>query len=180
MLFDYKTCKERFGSHYLIGKAIGEKRLFKMDVGVYSDTGTESEIEVLQAKYPRAIVSFESAYFYYDMTDYVPDRYCLVTGNHVHPIRDERIRQCFVPEEVLDVGKTVLDYDGARIRTYDLERLLIETARMKGRMPTDAYKEVIAFYRANRDRLDASKLPEYLELFSHRDRIMGIIDTEVY
>ena len=151
-----------------------------MDAGVYSDTGEESEIEVLLARYPRAVVSFESAYYYYDMTDYVPEKYALVTGNHSRLIQDDRIRQFFVPEDVLDIGKTELDYDGAKIRIYDLERLLIETARMKNRMPNDQYKEVVEFYRRERDKLDASKLPEYLERFPHRDRIMGIIDEEVY
>lgn len=115
MLIDYKSCRERFGSPYQIEKAVRDGRLFKMEARVYSDTGEESEIEVLLARYPRA-----------------------------------------------------------------LERLLIETARMKNRMPSDQYKEVIGFYRRERDKLDASKFPEYLERFPHRDRIMGIIDVEVY
>ena len=180
MLFNYKNCRESYGSPYQIEKAIREGRLFKMETGVYSDTGKEGEIEVLQERYPAAIVSFESAYFYYDMTDYIPEKYVFVTGNHARLIADDRIRQCFVPEDVLEVGKTVIDYDGAKSRIYDLERLLIETARMKNRMPNDQYKEIIAFYRRERDNLDASKFPEYLERFPHRDRIMGIIDEEVY
>ena len=180
MLIDYKSCRERFGSPYQIEKAVRDGRLFKMDAGVYSDTGEESEIEVLLARYPRAVVSFESAYYYYDMTDYIPEKYALVTGNHSRLIQDDRIRQYFVPDDVLDIGKTELDYDGAKIRIYDFERLLIETARMKNRMPNDQYKEVVEFYRRERDKLDASKFPEYLERFPHRDRIMGIIDEEVY
>lgn len=180
MLFDYKSCKKRYGSPYQIEKATKEGRLFKMEKGVYSDTGKEGEIEVLQVRYPTAIVSFESAYYYYDMTDWIPEQYTFVTGNHAHLITDDRIRQFFVPEEVLEIGKTEIDYDGAKIRIYDLERLLIETARMKNRMPTDQYKEVIEFYRREREKLAAWKFTEYLARFPHRDRIMGIIDEEVY
>lgn len=180
MLLDFVTCKARFGSPYQIDKAIRDGRLFKMDVGVYSDDGTESEIEVVLKKYPRAIVSFDSAYFYYDMTDYIPDRYTLTIGNHARRIQDERIKNFFVPEEVLEVGVTTFDYDGAKIRIYDKERLLIDTARMKGRLPSDLYKEVVNGYRACRDSLDAAKFPLYLENFPHRDRIMRIIDEEVY
>ena len=180
MLMDYKTCFGRFGSAYRIEKAIRDGRLFKMDVGVYSDSGSESEIAVLLAKYPQAVVSFESAYFYYDMTDYIPERYSLVTGNHVHSIRDERVKQYFVPESQLEVGKTELEYEGDKIRIYDLERLLIETVRMKNRMPSDQYKEVIGWYRGKTGELDGAALSEYLTLFPHRERIMSIIDTEVY
>ena len=180
MLLNFKECKVRFGSPYQIGKALKDGRLFKMGKGVYSESGDESEIEVLQAKYRNAVVSFDSAYFYYDMTDYVPEKYTLTIPDHARPIRDDRIKLFFVPENVLMVGVTSIDYNGSKIRIYDKERLLIDTARMKGRMPADQYKEVINNYRRIRDELDGSKFPEYLELFPHRDRIMQIIDMEVF
>ena len=49
MLLNYNECKMRFGSAYQIEKALKEGCLFKMDKGVYSESGDESEIEVLQA-----------------------------------------------------------------------------------------------------------------------------------
>jgi predicted transcriptional regulator of viral defense system len=170
----------RFGSAYQIEKALRDGRLFKMEKGVYSESGNESEIEVLQAKYPNTVVSFDSAYFYYDMTDYVPEKYTLTIPDHARPIHDIRIKLPFVPERVLLVGVTTFDYNDSKIRIYDKERLLIDTARMKGRMPPDLYKEVVNHYRQIKDELDGSKFPEYLELFPHRERIMQIIDTEVF
>ena len=41
--------------------------MFKMAPGVYSESGEESEIEVLQARYPKSVLSLDSAYYYYDM-----------------------------------------------------------------------------------------------------------------
>ena len=180
MLLNYKSCRESYGSPYQIEKAIREGRLFKMETGVYSDTGKESEIEVLQERYPAAIVSFESAYFYYDMTDYVPEKYALVTGNHSRLIQDDRIRQYYIPAEVLKVGMVVRNCNGERIRTYDLERLVIETARMKCSLPSDLYKEVISAFRKRTDEIIPAKIGEYLERFPKRDRIERIIDEEVF
>ena len=180
MLLNYNKCKTRFGTSYQIEKALRDGRLFKMDKGVYSESGDESDIEVLQAKYPNTVASFDSAYFYYDMTDYVPEKYTLTIPDHARPIKDSRIKLSFVPENVFAVGMTFHDYNGSRIRIYDKERLLIDTARMKGRMPPDLYKEVVNHYRQIKDELDGSKIPEYLELFPHRDRIMQVIDTEVF
>lgn len=180
MLLNFSTCKTQFGSPYQIDKAVREGRLFKMTSGVYSDTGEESEIEVIQAQYPNAIVSFDSAYFYYDMTDYIPDRYTLTIANHARRIADERVRVFYVPEDALEVGATMLDYEGSHIRIYDKERLLIDTVRMKNRLHSDQYKEVINYYRSFREELDAEKLTSYLVAFPHRDRIMGVIDEEVY
>ena len=45
---------------------------FKMGVWVYSDTGKENELQIVQWRHPRAVLTFESAYFYYDLTDEIP------------------------------------------------------------------------------------------------------------
>ena len=180
VLMNFKECRAKFGSPYQIEKALGEGRLFKMAAGIYSETGDESEIEVLQAKYSNTVVSFDSAYFYYDMTDFIPEKYTLTVSNHARMPKDNRIRLFFVPENVLSVGLTTIDYNSSTIRIYDKERVLIDTVRMKGRMPPDQYKEVINYFRRCRDELDGSKFPEYLELFPHRERIMRTIDAEVF
>ena len=180
MLLTYSICKERFGSPYQIEKAVREGHLFKMAPGVYSETGSESEIEVLQARYPKSVLSMDSAYFYYDMTDEVPERYTLVTANNAMRIPDASVRQLYVAADALMVGATTLDCDGESLRIYDLERLLIETARMKNLMASDLYKEIVLWYRANLEKLDSSKIGEYAEVFPHKDRIVSIIDEEVF
>ena len=47
-------------------------------------------------------------------------------------------------------------------------------------MPADLYKEIVLWYRANLERLDSSKIGEYAVAFPHKDRIMSVIDSEVY
>ena len=89
----YKTCLEQFGSPYQIDKAIADGRLFKMVPGVYSDSGSESEIEVLQCRYPESVVTLGTAYYYYDLTDVVPETYDFLTARNARRIQDERIRQ---------------------------------------------------------------------------------------
>ena len=178
-LMGYKTCLERFGSPYQIDKAIADGRLFKMIPGVYSDSGSESEIEVLQCRYPESVVTLGTAYYYYDLTDVVPETYDFLTARNARRIRDERIRQYYIPAEMLKVGMVVRTFNGEHIRTYDLERLVIETARMKCSLPPDLYKEVILAFRKRSDEIVPSKIVEYLDRFPKRDRIERIIDEEV-
>ena len=104
MLLRFSDCKERFGSPYQIEKAVREGRLFKMAPGVYSESGEESEIEVLQARYPKSVLSLDSAYYYYDMTDEVPEQYVLVTADNAPRISDPTVRQLYVPAGALMVG----------------------------------------------------------------------------
>lgn len=179
-LYSFKSCQERLGSPYQIGKALADGRLHKMDKGVYSDTGSETELEVLQFKYPDSVVTLGTAYYFYDMTDVVPDEYDFVTARSDGRIRDERIRQYYVPAEVLKVGMVTVDFNGEKIRTYDLERLLIETARMKSALPSDLYKDVILEFRKRAESMYPAKIGEYLVGFPKRDLIERIIDEEVF
>ena len=73
VLRSFVECKKKFGSPYQIDKAIANGRLWKMGVGVYSDTGEENELEIVQWKHPNAVMTLDSAYFYHDLTDSVPD-----------------------------------------------------------------------------------------------------------
>ena len=178
-LMGYKSCAEHFGSPYQIEKAIADGRLFKMMPGVYSDSGSESEIEVLQYRYPESVVTLGTAYYYYDLTDVIPETYDFLTARNARRINDERIRQYYIPAEVLKVGMVVRTFNGEHIRTYDLERLVIETARMKCALPSDLYKEVVLAFRGRADEIVPSKIEEYLDGFPKRERIERIINDEV-
>ena len=63
MLFHYKDCRKKFGSPYRIDKAVREGLLFKLEEGVYSDTGEEDELEIIQWRYPKGVMTLESAFF---------------------------------------------------------------------------------------------------------------------
>lgn len=179
-LMGYKACARRFGSPYQIEKAVRDGRLFKMAPGVYSEGGSESEIEVLQYRYPESVVTLGTAYYYYDLTDVIPETYDFLTARNARRIHDERIRQYYIPAEALKVGMVVRNFNGEHVRTYDLERLVIETARMKSSLPPDLYKEVILAFRRRSDEIAPSKIVEYLDLFPKKDRIERTIDEEVF
>lgn len=179
-LCNYKNCLQRFGSAYRIEKAISDGLLHRMDKGVYSDTGKESELEVLQFRYPDSVITLGTAYYFYDLTDIVPDEYDFVTSRSDGRIKDDRIHQYYVPSEVLKTGMVISEFHSEKLRIYDLERLLIETARMKNLLPFDLYKEVILEFRKLTDLMYPAKIGEYLIGFPKRDMIERIIDEEVF
>ena len=73
-----------------------------------------------------------------------------------------------------------MEYAGAKIVVYDLERMLIELMRYRGKLPYDYYKEVVGSFRSNMDRLYPAKVDEYLELFPRREAISRQLDLEVF
>ncbi len=180
MLYTFTECRKKFGSPYQIEKAIREKRLFKMGVGEYSDTGEENELEIIQWRYPQAILTLESAYFYYDLTDSIPDAYYVATDRKARAILDPLIKQFYMPKGTFELGRTTIEFYGTSVRIYDLERLLIETARMKTKLSADLYKEVILRFRKRTESLSTNKLSTYLQHFPKRDALEKIIYEEVF
>ena len=180
MYFSYKDCRQRFGSAYQIDKAIEKGLIKKVELGVYSDSEHVSELEVIQFKYPKAILTLNSAYFYHDLTDVIPDMYHLATRSNAMAIPDSRIKQYYVPSEIHSIGITEIEYCGDKVRTYNLERLLIETARMKSKLPPELYKEVILSFRAKGNSLSMGKIGQYLPHFPKRNMIERILYEEVF
>ena len=180
MYLDYSDCRRLFGSPYQIGKALADGRLRKIESGVYSNGGRVSELETVQFKYPKGILAFESAYFYHDLTDTIPEVYHIATPANSSALKDPRVRQYYFPSAIHSVGVTEIDYCGDRVRTYDLERLLIDTARMKSKLPSDLYKEVILAFRSRTSSLSEEKIGAYLHLFPKRNMIERILYEEVF
>ena len=180
MLHTFVECKRKYGSPYQIGKAIAEGRLWKLGTGVYSDTGDENELEIVQWRHPNAVMTLDSAYFYHDLTDVVPDFYYMATDHAARPISDPVVKQCYLPVGTAGIGVATIDYCGDKVRTFDLERLLIETARLKGKLAPDLYKEVVLSFRRRSSELEAYKIADYLAHFARRDAIERIIYEEVF
>ena len=73
-------CLAEYGSHYRIRELVRSGKLYKVEPGVYSDKPRNGELEVLLAKYPRAVVTLGSAFHYYNLSDEIPECYHLATG----------------------------------------------------------------------------------------------------
>ena len=181
MILSIQECLERYGSYYAISKEVASGGLFKIERGIYSDSKEYVPGEgIVRKKYPNAVFTMESAFFYHRLTDVVPDTYSLATPVRTTAISDRRIKQYFVPEGTLEIGKTKMDVAGVTIAVYDLERMLIELMRYRRKLPYDYYKEVLGNYRSNLDRLYSAKLDDYLAAFPRRDSISRFLDLEVF
>lgn len=137
-------------------------------------------MEVLSKKYPKAIITGESAYYYHNLTDVIPDRLYLATNRTAVRINNNKIKQISVSDNLFELGKETLLYEGANINIYDKERLLIDLARNKNQIGYDLYKEIISNYRKQVHLLYTQKLEEYIQYFVNGDKIFEIIQDDVF
>lgn len=180
MIYNYKEIIEIYKNDYNLKKAINKKEIYKLEKGIYSSKKIVSPLIIYSKKYPNAVITMDSAFYYYNLTDVIPNKVYLATDRNSDKINNSKIIQSFVSKSILNEGKVTLEEDGEKINIYDRERLLIELIRKKKQIPFDYYKEIISNYRAIADELDMYKIEEYLSLFKNDLNLSNILQMEVF
>jgi len=176
----YKLCLEKWHTDYMIKQAIKNGELYQIEKGIYSDQEHVSELAVVTTKYPDAIITMDTAFYYHGLTDVIPDKYYIATSESSRKLRDSRIIQMFVNDDILEDGVIQMQRRDAHFRIYDKERMLVELLRFKNKLPYDYYKEILRNYRNMVYELDIERLQEYAAKFPRSKMISEALDKEVF
>lgn len=179
MLFSYTECTEKYKTDYSIKKAIRNGELFRIESGIYSDKESVSELAVIAKQYPNAVFAMNSAFYYWKLTDTIPDYYYLMTDKNSSKISDNRVKQLFDNNNSLNLGITILNVEGVDIKIFSLERMLVELMRMKNKISFDYYKEIVLNYRKRICDLDFSIIENYAEALPKSNIVIRSIQEEV-
>ena len=129
-------------------KSVKDRKYKKVSHGVYVDDGELiSELEQIFVRYPRATLTLQSAFDYYDLSDYIPDKYYLVTPYNSHTIKNNKVAQSYMSEEMMEIGRKKIVTKYGYIYVFDEERMLIELFRLKAKLQKDYFLEVVSSYR---------------------------------
>ena len=180
MILLYKDLVEQHKSDYEIKKLIEDGKIFKIEKGVYSDSQNVNYLEVLSKKYPNAIFTMDSAFYYHNLTDVIPEKECLAVRRNSTKINDVRIKVTYYQDKFFEIGRSTLQVNGVNIQIYDKERMLIELIRNRKTIGFDYYKEIISNYREIKDTLNTKKIVEYISKFAIEDYLYDVIMKEVF
>ncbi len=180
MIYTYKEIIKEYKDDYNVKKALKNKKLYKVEKGIYSDSKYANPLIVYSKKYHNAVITMDSAFYYYNLTDVIPDKVYLDTPNNTRSIKNEKIIQSFSSEKLLNIGKDFVIIENQQVCMYDKERMLIELIRKRKKIPFDYYKELIASYREIVDDLDMYKIESYLSFFKNETNLFDIMQREVF
>lgn len=180
MIITYNEAIKKYGSAYMLNKALSDGSFFKLEEGIYSSNKSESDLGIIMTKYPKAILTGEFAFYFHGLTNLLPEKYDLATPSKSSKLMDCRIKQIYVKEEIFDLGIEEIEKNGIIIRIYDKERMLIELLRSKNSMPYDLYKEIITHYREIVNDLEIWRIQEYASIFPKSKMITRALDEEVF
>lgn len=90
------------------------------------------------------------------------------------------MRQHFIPEGWLGIGRSTVSVDGTELAVYDPERMLLELMRSRNKLPYDLYREAVASFRRRSERLDIYRLQDYAEAIPHGEAHLERAMEEVF
>jgi hypothetical protein len=163
----------------MIKKSIGEEKIYKIEEGIYSNEKYVSELAIISFRYPKAIFTLNSAFYYHGLTDVIPNYYYLLTTSSTKGIKDKRVKQFFENTLEIELGLTTLNYNNTNIRIYNKERLLIELIRNKNKLPFDYYKEILLNFRKITNELDIQTIQEYANSLPKKNMVLEVLQLEV-
>ena len=96
MLYFHKELKEKLKSDYQIQNAVKQKKYFKIDKGLYSDKPNADYLEIIAKKFPNFVIYGDSAYYYHNLTDFIPNKVVMATAKN-NKIRSSFVKQVHMP-----------------------------------------------------------------------------------
>ena len=178
-MFSRKEALRIYGSDYKIKKAVESGKLYMLEKGVYSSEPNVPPMAIYTFRYPNAVVTMDSAFYFYGLTDVIPDECSLATKRNSPPIKDSRVKQYYVDADFFPLGIQVKEYRGYQIRIYSRERMLIELVRYKPKLPLSYYKEIILNFRSMADTLDMQEVQDLVMAAPKCDKVLDTIQMEV-
>ena len=177
MIYTTKELLSKGETEYSIRSKLKTGALFLVERGYYSDNSEDvfNDDVFISKKYPKAVLTGLSAFYIYGLTDHIPDYFYLATEQHSFPIRRVDVKQSYQDQSFFEVGITEKELDEGLVRTYDLERLLIELFRLKEKYPREIYFEVLNSFRKLKDKIDFYKVNRYLKSFANGSGLMSKI-----
>lgn len=182
MIYTWDEIVKIEGNRFLAESNITKGKYKKVSHGIYTDSGVHiSELEQLFVQYPRATLTLQSAFEYYSLSDYIPDKYYIVTPYNAHRITNSKVVQSYMNEEVMKIGREKIQTEHGYIYIFDKERMLIELVRLSHRLPYDYYHEVIASYRILKSMnvISMYKISEYCKHIPYGMRVLKTIQEVI-
>lgn len=180
MIYTTNEILKIYKTKIVLSKAIYNKEIFRLDHGIYSEREFVDPMVFASKKYPNGIITLDSAFYYYDLTDVIANKAYLATSRNSNTINKNNIVQVWTAKDKLNQGKEKIIIDGVAVNIYNKERLLVELIRRRNQIPFDYYKEIILNYREIADELDMCKIEQYLSMYKNEYTLANVLLREVF
>lgn len=159
-------------------KAVERKDVYRHSRGIYLlDEVYEDDLYILQLRYPRGIISHDTAMMLHELTTFSPFVYHLTfpKGYHLSDAKEQLIEMHYANENELkeEYIQTIDSWESNPIKVTNLEKTIIDSFRYEELM-TFIMKEMIHNYVQRKDK-NIDRLIDYAKRF----KVLEIVEREV-
>jgi len=135
-----------------IQQLIKENLVEKIRYGYYqwSNADNHSEARLIRQLFPDAILSMDTALFYYGYSDRIPSTWHLAvskdSGKSRFKIDYPFVKPYFVEPALMEMGLSFTDIDGNQMRIYNKERVICDCLRYRNKMDREIFIKAIQGY----------------------------------
>lgn len=168
-------------SRPMIRKYLKTGKLEKIRKGLYilSDDFAD-EYALLQARSQKAVFSYGTALFLWDLSDRTPHVYDVTfpRGTNSNSLKKDipNLRCHYVQQEIYGLGITeIKSPQGALVKVYDRERCICDLIRDKNQIDMQLYSQAIKGYFKSQPNI--RKLLKYGKIFNIEDKIRTYMEV---
>lgn len=182
MIYSANELLKQYGSYASISRKEKRGLITKIGHGLYSDNSDYcGDLEHVFLMYKNITLTSESAFYFHDLTDYIPQKYQIASENKGSKIAVDYVEQSYMNKNLIKLGRKKTKTRDGYIYIFDKERMLVELVRLRSKFSYDFFKEVINNYRKlfKEDKLDMNRVLKYCEAFKRGKNIRKEIEDMV-
>lgn len=171
---------ESYGiSRVYLSKMVEKNIIERIERGIYVTKDYEyDEYYIFQLKYPKTVFSYNTALYFYEMTERTPIKMDVSICRNYNPHRFKDIVNVYrINEEVFNLGIVEKKSpQGMKVRTYNLERTICDIIKDKDSIDIEIRNKAIK-KAIKSNEFNASKMFEYAKKMNIYDKVKNYMEA---
>lgn len=166
-------------SRVYLSKMEREGIIEKIDRGIYVTKDFKyDEYYLFQLKYPKAIFSYNTALYFYEMTERTPIKMDVTVYREYNPHRFKDFVNVYkISKELYNLGVTEKKSpQGMKVKTYNLERTVCDIIKDKDSIDIEIRNKAIKKAIKSKE-FNASKMFEYAKKMNIYDKVKNYMEA---
>ena len=162
-----------------LSKMVKKNIIERIERGIYVTKDFKyDEYYLFQLKYPKAIFSYNTALYFYEMTERTPIKMDVSISKNYNPHRFKDIVNVYrINDELFEIGIVEKKSpQGMKVRTYNLERTVCDIIKDKNSIDIEIRNKAIKKAIKSKE-FNASKMFEYAKKMNIYDKVKNYMEA---
>ena len=165
-----------------LSKMVEKNIIERIERGIYVTKDYEyDEYYLFQLKYPKTVFSYNTALYFYEMTERTPIKMDVSISKNYNPHRFKDIVNVYrINDELFELGIVYKKSpQGMKVRTYNLERTICDIIKDKDSVDIEIRNKAIKKAIKSKE-FNASKMFEYAKKMNIYDKVKNYVEAIIW